>query len=172
MKTSPLFFLLGLGMLAVPGIAQTSPSDSQTLKDILVEVRAIHNDVRLSETTQILLTEEQLQQTTVNTALQRRNSLRSDLAQLQADEKENGAKLARAEDASSSPPADPKEKEELAEFTEGVKAELAKLKGKDEVLTKDMQEAELRLRDAESRLDTIQAQLDEVVKKLQPVGNP
>ena len=59
MKTSPLVLFLGMVMLAVPGFTQTSQSDSQTLKDILSEVRAIHNDVCLSETTSILFTEWQ-----------------------------------------------------------------------------------------------------------------
>ena len=64
MKHAATFVLLGIiGVL--PGFGQaTAQADSQTLQAILVEIRGLHNDVRLSETTQILLTELEMQQTT------------------------------------------------------------------------------------------------------------
>jgi hypothetical protein len=172
MKTSRLFLLFGMVTLAVPGVAQTSQPDSQTLKDILSEVRAIHNDVRLNETTQILLTEWQLQQTTVNAALQHRDSLRTELAQIQSNEKSTSAQAARFEDESSSPTVDPARKKQLADIEQQLKVGLAAQKVREDSVTNNLQEAELRLRNEQSTLDGIQAQLNDVVKKLQPATNP
>ena len=65
------------------------------MQSILTEVRAIHNDVRLSQTSQLLLAELGLEQTAVNRALQRRDDFRAKLSQAQAGEKEVNEKLAR-----------------------------------------------------------------------------
>lgn len=159
-------------MLAVPGFTQTSQSDSQNLKDILSEVRGIHNDGRLSETTSILLAEWQLQQTTVNGALQRTDNLSKEVAQIQAEEKSTEAQVDRLEGASSTLTLAPAQKKELADNAAHFKSELAALKVKEEPLTNNLQKAEFRLRNEQSTLDSIQAQLNEMVKKLQPVANP
>ena len=59
--------VLGCGV----GFGQTpTQTDSQTLQAILVEMRGLHNDVRMSQTTQILLTELEVQQTAVTRAMQ------------------------------------------------------------------------------------------------------
>ncbi len=67
MKTVPLSLLAAMALLPLPGLAQ--PNESETLNSILAEVRALHADVRLSQTSQILLAELQLQQSHVNAAV-------------------------------------------------------------------------------------------------------
>jgi chromosome segregation ATPase len=157
------------GMLsALPGFAQTNQTDSQTLQAILTEVRAIHNDVRLSQTTQLLLTELEIQQTAVNRTTQRRDDFRSKVLEIQAHEKEVAERLDRFH-----PEAEPNPalKKEVADMQESLKNELEGLKSQELQRSNDLQDAESSLRREQATLDNIQAQLNDVVKKLQPVSS-
>src|ERR1035441_859223 len=81
------------------GLGQTpTQTDSQTLQAILVEMRALHNDVRLGQTTQILLTEMEVQRGVVDKALDKRDSARSRVSQLQSTEKNFAAQIAQNDD--------------------------------------------------------------------------
>ncbi|HKO10716.1 MAG TPA: hypothetical protein VJV22_02015, partial [Acidobacteriaceae bacterium] len=66
MTIRPLLLAILSFAAAIPCPAQTAPSDSQTLQSILSEIRAIREEVKTTETTQILLTELQMQQSVVN----------------------------------------------------------------------------------------------------------
>ena len=57
MTIRTMFVALFLFALATTGFGQDRESDSQTLREILTEIRGIHEDVRVTESTQILLTE-------------------------------------------------------------------------------------------------------------------
>jgi hypothetical protein len=92
-RVSFALFVLGL---STPALSQASQPDSQTLREILSELRAMHNDVRLTAVSQILLTELQTQQTVVNQAMERASNARLQLSNLQADEKLVSADLASA----------------------------------------------------------------------------
>ena len=83
---------------ALSAHGQTSQTDSQTLQAILAELRGIHNDVRLTAVSQILLTELQTRQTVVNQASERVSKARLQVSNLQAEEKRTAAELAHAED--------------------------------------------------------------------------
>ena len=114
--------LLGLlGVVPVVGQqAQPAMTDSQTLQAILVEMRGLHNDVRLSQTTQILLTELEVQQTSVNRAMQKRDDMRNRLSQTQANEKNMTQQLARYDDPSNNP-VDPQQKKQVAQMIENFR---------------------------------------------------
>ena len=172
MKKALLCVVVGMNFLTVAASSQTSQSDSQTLKDILTEMRAIHADVRLSETTQILLTELQLQQVTATTALHHRDDVRSDLNQVQLREKSITAEIARLDDPSSDGTLDPVRKKQLADQSVSMKTGLAFTKTREIQLTNDLQEAEGQLSTEQSKLAQIQAQLDDQIKRLQPAPNP
>ena len=64
-------FLLVIGLLASPGLSQTSKPDSQTQQQILDELRAIHRDLRASTTLQLLLAELQITETSLDRATQK-----------------------------------------------------------------------------------------------------
>ena len=81
-----------LGVLGV-GTALGQSQDSETLQAILTEMRGMHNDVRLSQTTQILLAELVLQQAQVNRAMQKRDDAKTKVSQLQDNEKNMTAQL-------------------------------------------------------------------------------
>lgn len=158
--------LVILGVL--PCFGQATQTDSQTLQAILVEMRGLHNDVRLSETTQILLTELGIQQTAVNLASQRRDTLKSNVAQIQAQQKNIAGQLAQFEDRDRAT-IDPAQKRQLTQVEEQLKSSLAMMKIQDQDRANDLQDAESALRKEQDSLAAIQDQLNEVVKKLQPV---
>jgi hypothetical protein len=57
-------------MLTAASHGQSQDSDSQTLRAILAELRAMHEDIRVTETTQMLLAELQLQQGVLDRAIE------------------------------------------------------------------------------------------------------
>jgi uncharacterized phage infection (PIP) family protein YhgE len=160
------FALLGI-LSVLPSFGQASQADSQTLQAILAELRGIHNEVRLSETTHILLAELQIQQTAVDRAIQRRDDLRTKLSQVQGNQKNIAAQLAQLEETSSTT-MDAAQKKRLAEIQESLKSSLANLKSEEPERSNELQEAESSLRKQQDALDSIQGRLDEVMKKLQP----
>jgi septation ring formation regulator EzrA len=160
-----VFALLG----AVSAHSQTSQTDSQTLQAILAELRGIHNDVRLTAISQILLTELQTQQTVVNQASERASNARLHVSDLQADEKRTGAELAHAEDRVGEI-TDPSLKTAVSDKIDEMKSALAGLKNKEEGFSTNLQQAEGELRSAQDTLDGIQKDLNATVRKLRPVA--
>jgi chromosome segregation ATPase len=169
MKQLATFAFIGI-LSVVPGFGQTSQTDSQTLQAILIELRGIHNDVRLSQTTQILLAELELQQTAVNRAQEKRDNLRSTVAQLQTQQKVVTGELARFEENASTT-VDPAEKKQNAQVQEQLKSQLTNLKAQEQDRSNELLDAEGRLGREQDALNAIQDQLNDVVKKLQPAGS-
>jgi transcription initiation factor TFIIIB Brf1 subunit/transcription initiation factor TFIIB len=93
-----VFIAVFMSALAVAGFGQDRESDSQTLREILSEVRGIHEEVRVTETTQILLTELEMQQSVVNRATENVDSARSKLLDVQRGQKLVVSGLEHAED--------------------------------------------------------------------------
>jgi uncharacterized phage infection (PIP) family protein YhgE len=167
-----------LGVLAIfsalSGFSQTSQpnaSDSQTLKEILIEIRGLHNDVRLSQTSQILLAELEVQQTAVNRAIQRRDDAKTKLAQVQTNQKNIATQLARFEENAAAT-SDPVQKKQLTQMQDQFTANLATLKNQEPDAANDLQQAEIALRKEQDTLQGIQGQLDDVIKRLEPLTNP
>jgi flagellar biosynthesis chaperone FliJ len=169
MKQAAIFALLGI-MSVLPGLAQTSQTDSQTLRDILVEMRAIHDDVRLSETTQILLTELGVQRGVVDKAMQKRDDVRTNVSQVQANMASMTTQLANLEDNPNAP-TDPVQKARAEQMQQQFKIQIPMLKQQIQDLSNVLQDAESSLRKEQDTLSGIQDELNEVVKKLQPVNS-
>jgi predicted nucleic acid-binding Zn-ribbon protein len=155
---------------ALSAYSQASQTDSQTLQAILAELRGIHNDVRLTAISQILLTELQTQQTVVNQASARVSDIRLQVSNLQVDEKRTAAELAHAEDRVGEI-TDPSEKAAITGEIDRMKSALAGLKSREEGLNANLQEAEGELRSAQDTLDGIQKDLNATVKRLRPVAD-
>jgi hypothetical protein len=150
---------------------QPAMTESQTLQAILVEMRSLHNDVRLSQTTQILLTELEVQQTSTNRAIQKRDDARNRVSQLQANEKNMAAQIARYDDASNTA-IDPQQKKQMANMIDNYKSSLPAMKSQEQDSANDLQDAENALRKEQDTLAGIQEQLNAVVKKMQPISTP
>jgi hypothetical protein len=158
--------LLG-SLTALPSYGQANLTDSQTLQALLVEVRELHNDVRLSESSQILLAELQLQQSAVTRAMQRRDNLRAQVSQVQEQERVMVAQIAQFEGRESST-IDTAQKKQMAQMQEQFKAQVANLKAQEPERANELADGENALRKEQTTLDNIQGQLDDVMKKLQP----
>jgi hypothetical protein len=159
----------GVGMGQTVAAAQT---DSQTLQAILVEMRALHNDVRLGQTTQILLTEMEVQRGVVDKALEKRDNARSRVSQLQSTEKNFTAQIAQNEENAKSMTLDPVQQKRIADQVQMLKSNMALFKSQEDDAANAQQDVEIQLRKEQETLDGIQDQLNDVVKKLQPGSNP
>jgi hypothetical protein len=161
----------------LPGFGQSShagqtaePTETQTLQAILVEMRNMHNDVRLSQTTQILLAELLMQQTAITRAMQKRDDAKARLSQIQANVKNMAAQIARFDDSSNTT-WDAAQRKQMTPMIENFRTSLPAAKAQEQEATNDLQDAEAALRKEQNTLAGIQDQLDAVVKKLQPVAN-
>jgi hypothetical protein len=168
MKYAVCFALLAM-LSVLPGLAQ-SP-DTETLRDILTEIRALHNDVRLSQTTQILLTEMEVQRGVVDKALEKRDNARSRVSQLQMNEKSFAAQIAQNEENAKSMTLDPVRQKQLADQAQMMKVNMANFKSQEDDAQSAMLDADTALRKEQAALQSIQDRLDEVVKKLQPANS-
>src|SRR5581483_3064227 len=98
MKRVQLAAALALTVCALrsaSAFAQASPPDPQTLENILRELKAIHATLRVNQSSQILLTEWQLQQAEVNRATERRDNFRGELTGVQNAEANDKSQLSR-----------------------------------------------------------------------------
>jgi hypothetical protein len=152
---------------AVSCFGQTDSSDSQTLKAIISEIRAIHEEVKVKQTTQILLTELELQQSVVNRAVQRTDEAQSRLSETKTGERATAEEQARIKeklDAST----DPQETKALLDRTEDLKRQAALLATVDQERSPTAQTGQQQLKEAQDALDDIQNQLNAIVKRLNP----
>jgi chromosome segregation ATPase len=170
MRKTACFALMGF-LCTVPCSGQSSPADSETLKAILTEIRGLHNDVRLSQTTQILLTELEVQQTAVNKAQSRCDDARNTLTQIRSQQKNLTVQLARFEE-DAAPMMDGDQKKRLTDMQANFKSSLVALKSQEQDRSNELMDAESALKKQQDTLSGIQDQLNEVVKKLQPARNP
>jgi hypothetical protein len=167
MKQISALLLLGI-LCTLPGSGQAPQTDSQTLQAILVEMRGIHNDVRLGQTTQILLTEMEVQRGVVDKAVEKRDGQRNRVSQLQLNEK-NFAVQIEQDDENLKTTLDPVLQKRLADQQQNLKQNMANFKTQEQDAASALQDAESTLRKEQETLSGIQDQLNEVVKKLQPV---
>ena len=155
---------------SVLSLAQTTQSDSQTLQAILAEIRAIHHEVKVTQTTQILLTELEVQQTVVNRATQRVDDAQSKLSEIRAAEKDTAGEQTRIKERLDQT-TDPNEAQALADRAEGLKRQAATMANAEQDRTTTLQSAQQQLKDAQDALDDIQTQLNAIVKQLTPPRN-
>ena len=163
--------LLVVAVCAVPPVfGQTTLSDSQTLQAILAELRSMHNEVRLGQTTQILLTELEVQQNAVTRATQRRDDVRNRLTSLQANVKNLNQQLAQLEDQIPKT-IDPVQLKRLTDTQNQAKSMLASQAEQEKQFGNDLIDDENALRKEQETLQGIQDQLSSIIRRLQPAAN-
>jgi hypothetical protein len=170
MRAAAVVMMAGLG--CGMGWGQTSApamTDSQTLQAILVEMRAIHNDVRLSETTQILLTEMEVERGVVDRAMEKRDNARTRVSQLQANEKGMASTIDQSEENAKTT-LDPVQQKRFADQEQMLKTQMTNFKSQEQDAGNALADAENALRKEQETLSGIQGELDAVVKQLQPAG--
>jgi chromosome segregation ATPase len=167
MKMRIVFTASILFALAVTGFGQDRESDSQTLRQILVEIRGIHDDVRVTESTQILLTELEMQQSVVNRDTENADNARSKLLDVQRDQKLTASELEHAED-NLSQASKPDEQKHFADEVERLKGNIAALKIEESGRVATLQEMEQRLQTAQDSLQDIEKELNEIITRVRP----
>ena len=135
------------------------------MREILAEIRGIHEEVRVTETTQILLTELEMQQSVVTRATENVDSARSKLLDIQRDRKLVANDLEHAEDRLSQV-SDAGEKKAISDEIERYKGNMAALKMEESGRETALQQMEQRLRTEQDSLENIEKELNAIVARL------
>lgn len=147
---------------AMPAVAQTPLTDSQTLEAILTEIRQFHHDVQAAAAntaqTQIEITRLQIQSAVVVRATQRTNEVEDRLLHIQADYKRVQADLRRTQNDLEQSQDDSAKKSLQKEI-------LASQAGLDH-LAVDVQEAQTTESEAAAELQAERIKLNEVQDRL------
>ena len=170
MTIRPLLLAILPFAAAVPCTAQAAPSDSQTLQSILSEIRAIREEVKTTETTQILLTELEMQQSVVNRATQQVADIEAKLAETKAAQKFKADELARAKDQLDQT-TDPQESKGLSHRIDDLKSNAAGVDAAIRERSASLETAQQKLQDAQSTLDDVESQLNAIVRRMNPPRN-
>jgi len=151
--------------LMSPSLAQKQDSDVQTLKQILTELRAIHQDMRVTETTQLRVAELQMQQATVNRATESADAARAKLSGIHLDQKRAADELARSEDRLEKAQ-NLDERNALSQDIDRRKSDVAALKAIERDSNSNLQAMEQRLQNAEDKLTNIEGELNAAISRL------
>lgn len=163
-QRAALIAILSLIATAV-GHAQNQDTDSQTLKAILVELRAIHQDMQVTETTQLLVAELQMQQAVVSRATESADSARERLDNMHRNQQQLVSELAHLQDqADKATNAD--EKSALSRDIDRIKSNNDLLKTAEHDSATNLQDMQQRLRDAQDKLAGIEAELSAAISRL------
>jgi hypothetical protein len=148
-------------------LGQGASSDQQTLQALLVEVRALRQDLRVSlarvQTSQILLSRLQMQEGSVARVSEQLNDARSKLLDVQVHRREMTVEVKRLEDALGADD-DLQQQKDLQDRISHVKSDL-EVSGhlEQQRQTAEIQ-AEQQLRAEQDKLSAIEAQLDELIR--------
>jgi chromosome segregation ATPase len=161
---SVAFFWL---LVVAPGAGQTQDSDSQTLRQILMELRAIHEDMRVTESTQLLVAELQMQQAVVDRAAESADNAREKLDNIHRDQQQAASDLGRFEE-NLDKITNPDEKNDFAQRIEQLKGNADLLQKTERDANQNLQDMQLRLQNAEDKLSSIEAELSAVIARPAP----
>lgn len=148
---------------------QAQDSDSQTLHQILIELRAIHADMRVSETTQLLVAELEMQQGVVNHAMQDADNAQTKLNEIHLNQQQIAAELDRAEDRLEKA-TNVDVRNAVAQDIERHKSNLTGLKTVEKDTTTTLQEMQQRLQNAQDKLASIESELNSAIARLGPAA--
>lgn len=148
--------------------AQNRDADSQTLHEILAELRGIHEDMRVTETTQLLVAELEMQQGVVNRAMEGADTARAKLNDIHVDQKRLASEIEQAEEQrDKTTSAD--EKNAITQENDRRKGNLETLKTIEHEANTTLQGMEQRLQSAQDKLASIEAELNAALSRLGPV---
>jgi chromosome segregation ATPase len=151
----------------VPSFGQTRDRDSQTLHEILAELRAIHDDMRVSETTQLLVAELGIQQNVVSRNTESVDSASAKLNDVRRIEKQETDQLEQAEDRLDKT-TNEAERNNLSGQIEAEKSNIIALKAAERDCSMTLQNTEQRLQSAQDKLASIEAELSTAMSRIAP----
>ena len=164
------FLIVGLLFFAPASFSQTSSADSQAVQALVVEIRQLRQDLRMTtvaaQRAQILLYRLQSQEAAVARVERRVDEARSSLTKAQSGAKQTAYEIKRMEEQAndSQNAAEQKRlKDMIAEFKAALEAE-----GSTEAeLQIRVAEAEQSLKTEQAKLAALQDQLDRIDKALE-----
>ena len=173
MRRTWLFVLCFL-LLSVSSLAQSTPTESQGMQALVIEVRQLRKDLQASNgyalKAQLLLYRLQVQEATVARASQYLNDERSKLAQTQEHRRAIAATLKRTEEFADNSDASPADRKEVQREVSRLKAELENLAGEEQQRQTAEMEANEQLRAEQAKLSGLEERVDRLEKELD--GNP
>ena len=164
LSVTSLFFLV-----TVVSAAQTQSPEAETLRQILVELRAIHEDLRVSASTQFLLAELQLQQGILTHAMQDTDNAQKTLTGIHQDQKQIAAELESARNKLEIA-ASADERNAISQGIEDRKSHLAGLKAAERDWNSTLLDMQQRLQNAQDKLADIESKLSSAITQ-HPVAN-
>lgn len=171
MRLQSVLLVLLVVSIAPSSFAQSSGTEEQTLDSILAELRSMHEDMRASQSLQVLIAEMQIQQDAVNRASDRAEQARSILTTIQSGLKEATIRLSDAQDKLSSAvnSADQTRwKDEVDREQQAIKM----MQGEEQARSSAFDDLQTKLRNAQDDLDSTQSQLNALLKKIAPGQSP
>jgi chromosome segregation ATPase len=170
------FLLPMLLLLPARAAGQGAPKDSQTLQDLLAEVRQLRQELQTTtiavERAQILLYRVRSQQEAVAQATQRLDQMRSQLGETRARQKEMSGQLKWWQEAVEAGKISAAQQKEVEEQIPPLKARIEALGLEEQERLAKEAEAEQRLRDEQAKLAELESQLDHLDAELQKAGRP
>jgi len=169
-----LLFVLGILLFSTTCFGQTTSGDSQTLQALLLEVRALRQDLQITtiaaQRAQILIYRLQGQEAAVARASQRLEEAREKLARIRDERKHVAGDVKQQEDFVSNTENSPTRRKEVEGVLARDKARLESLENDEQERQAREIEAEHQLRAEEVRLSDLHDQLDRLDKALENSG--
>lgn len=179
MRAASLAVLIsGLLFISPAALCQsTSPStDSQTLQELLQEVRQLRQDIRTvtvaTERAQILLARLQTEQTAVNEGQKELDQAHATTAQAEEHAKslENQVKYYTDQDSEDRTP-NPSERQQIEEMLPRLKSRQDQANVQEQDAQTSEMQAKEKLEIEQSKMSTLEEELDQVDKILQNLAN-
>jgi len=165
------FLPLTLLLVSPTAFAQTAPSDSDTLKALLMEVRQLRHDLQTTtvaaQRAQILIYRVQAQESAVRRMQERVDDARSRLAQVRFEQNNRAATIKQIEEKKSRSETPATEQKDLEDTLTQIKARFDGDANKEGEIQATITDAEDRLRMEQAKLGGLQDQLDRLEKSLE-----
>jgi len=164
------FLALGL-LIAFDGTAAgQSPTDSQSLEEIVGQIRQLRQELRTligsAQRAQILISRVQVQESLVRRLQERADETRPKLTVIQREERDSAVEAKRIEDLLKEVD-DPKTRKEVEERLARFKARLEQSAKEEQETQAKLTESEEQLRVERAKLGSLQDDLDQLDRKLQ-----
>lgn len=165
--------VLGLLLIPVPSLGQSTSNDSQGLQALVAEVRQLRKDLQTANghslQAQILLSRLQVQEATIARVSQQLNDARSKLAVTQGHRRDVTASL-KKEESLDNAEISPADRKQLQQWIAGKKSELESLAAEEQQEQSAEMEAEDQLRVEHAKLGGLEDRLERLEKD--SGGNP
>jgi chromosome segregation ATPase len=166
-------FPLTLLLVFPAALAQTVPTDSDTLKALLSEVRLLRHDLQTTtvaaQRAQILIYRVQAQESIVGHIQERVDNARLRLSQVRFEQKSRAASIKQIEEKQSRSETPASEKKDLEDALAQEKARFDADANSEQETQTTLIDAEEQLRIAQAKLGGLQEQLDRLEKGLESI---